>query len=172
MKIFKCKKLIVTTSLIAMFLATAHQPLPAKERRGSTVEVTMTDGNIVKGELLYVRDDALLVFEGDSGRSWYIYLEQMSQVKVLKKSKLSEGVSIGLGIGLLIGVNNLRKIDRESLMPVFFQRVVSFFPLPIAGLCGGLLGALAGIPKKISLAGASPEIIQQNLRRLKRYARE
>jgi len=171
MSIVKCNKLI--TALIFLTLtAFMRSPLTAKERRGATVEVTLSDGNVVKGELLSVREKALIVHEGNSGHSWYLYLDQISQVKVLRRSKLSEGVSVGIGVGLLLSVRNLKKIDRESLVPVFFQKVVSFWPLPITGLGGGLLGALGGIPQKYSLAGGSPQIVRKNLERLARHARE
>jgi hypothetical protein len=172
MILFKNKHCIMTVAAIALFMFFIHTHLQAgRERRGATVVVTMTDGSQVEGELLSVRADALLLYESASGRGWHIYLHQVAQVKVLKRSNFFDGLAIGIGVGFVIGVINLKKIDRESLMPAF-EMVGSFLQLPITGLCGGLLGAVFSFPRKFSLAGVSPQSVQQNLERLKRYARE
>ena len=50
-----------------IFLIWSSCPLKAaSERRGATVTVTLTDGNRVKGELLAVRTDFLLVYDRDA----------------------------------------------------------------------------------------------------------
>ncbi len=165
-------KILALVGSLTMTISLLSLPLPAaRVRKGATVEVTLADDGRVKGELLSVREDALLLYEDDSGRGRHIYLQQVTQVKVIRKSKLSEGIGIGIGIGLAISVTNLRKTDRESLIPAL-DVAESFLPLPVTGLCGGLLGALAGMPKKISLRGKSPEKVRTNLIWLKRHARE
>lgn len=167
----KGKKNIAAILAFVLVMASVNLPLPARERRGSTVEVTMTDGSRIKGELLAVKDDALLVYDRDADQGKRLDLQEVVQVKVLKESKFLEGIAIGIAVGLVISINNLKKIDRESLMPLF-EGIGCFLPLPITGLCGGLLGALSGIDKKLSLAGESSRSVQQNLEKLKRYARE
>ena len=172
MNIQKRKRFVVATLTLVIFIASAVMPLSAaRERRGRSVEVTMADGNRIKGELLAVRSDFLLVYDRDARLGKSLDLQQVAQVMVHKQPKFLDGLAIGLGIGLAASLYNLNKIDHESLMPIF-EIVSSFLPLPVAGLSGGLLGALGGIPKKYSLAGAAPQIVQRNLARLKRFARE
>jgi hypothetical protein len=171
MNIIKNKKFIATTLTFVLVMALAGLPLPAKERRGSTVEATMTDGSQVKGELLAVKTETLLIYDRDVLQGKSIDLQQVAQVKVLKKSKFFDGLGIGIVIGLVISVNNIKRIDRESLMPIF-EIVGSFWPVPIAGFSGGLIGAVCGINQKFSLVEVSSKSVQQNLVRLKRYARE
>lgn len=166
-----CNKSVVTTLILMMFMALAILPLPARELRGSTVEVILTDGSQVKGELLSVRADALLLYESGSGRGWHIYLQQVAQVKVIKRSHFFDGLAIGIGVGFVKGVIKLKNMDRDSLVPAFHV-IGSFLPLPLIALGGGLLGAGFSLPQKFSLAGVSPQSLQQNLERLKRYARE
>jgi hypothetical protein len=170
-KMLHYKKQLAMTLALVLFVALAGMPLAARARRGSMVVVTMDDGSQVKGELLSVRADALLLHESESGQGRHLNLHQVLQVKVLKKTTYLDGAGIGICVGLAIGANNLKKIERDSLAPAF-DMIGSFLPLPLIALGGGLLGAVLSMPKKISLAGKSPEVVQHNLRHLKRYARE
>lgn len=173
MNIHKSKKIMVATLTIVMALTLALLPLPADERWGSSVEVTMADGSKVHGELLAVKTDALLIFDQNSGQGKRIDLQRVAQVKVLKKSRFVEGLLIGLvvGVGASFLNSHILKNGMSGHEGYYFGLGLFVFP-PVAGLCGGLLGALAGIDKNISLAGTSSQNAQQNLKRLKRYARE
>ncbi len=148
------KKIMSPSWVFVMVCALASLTLAAKERRGATVMVTMTDGNRVKGELLAVRSDFLLVYDRDARLGKSLDLQQVAQVRIYKKPKFLAGLTIGLGVGLAASIYNLNKIDRESLMPLV-EIVGSFLPLPVAVFGGGMLGGLFSIPKKISLAGES-----------------
>lgn len=148
-----------------MSMALARLPLPARERRGSTVSVNMTDGRIVKGELLAVKADALLIYDKSADRAERLDLQQVNQVKVINKSKFLLGLAIGYGIGL---ASILVGLSKDSIMP---QQALFIVPLQ-PGLYSGLFGALAGIDKKFFLAGPSSPIRQEKLDQLKRYARE
>ena len=170
MKYLKGNKDVAITLTVVLAIALAGLPLAAVTK-GATVEVTMADGNWVKGELLAVRSDFLLVYDRDARLGKSLDLQQVAQVRVYRKPKLLAGLAIGLGVGLAVSIYNLKKIDHESLMPLF-EIVRSFLPLPAAGLSGGLLGAFGSIPSKYSLAGLSQQIVQRNLIRLKRFARE
>jgi len=166
MNIIKNKKTIATTLTFVLVMTLAGLPLPAKERRGSSVVVTMTAGRgVVKGELLAVKADTLLVYDQNANQGKSIDLKDVFQVKVLKKSKVGEGLLIGLGVGLVVAVISYDKT--EEFAGIGFLTIP-----PMAGLCGGLFGALSGIHEKFSLAGASSHTLHENLNRLKRYARE
>jgi|WetSurMetagenome_2_1015567.scaffolds.fasta_scaffold84960_2 hypothetical protein len=171
MKMPEGKRNVAPSWVFVLVCVLASLTLAAKERRGATVVVTMTDGNRVHGELLAVKSDALLVYDHDARLGKSLDLQQVAHVTVYKKPKFLDGLAIGLGVGLVASIYNLNKIEHESLMPLF-EIVRSVLPLPVAGLSGGLLGALGSIPQKNSLAGVSPQCIQRNLTRLKRFARE
>lgn len=168
MNIFKNKKFIATTLIFVMVMALAGMPLPAKERRGSTVEVTMTDSSRIKGELLAVKTDALLIYDQDASQGKSIDLQQVDKVKILKKSKFLTGFAIGFGVLFGPCLCGYAQSHGEGLLGLDMIFGLSAIP----GLCGGIIGALASADKKLSLAGASSQISQQNLDRLKRYARE
>ncbi|MCJ7526012.1 MAG: hypothetical protein MUP71_12445 [Candidatus Aminicenantes bacterium] len=173
MNIIKYKKLMVPALILMMFMALVCPPLPAKERRGSTVEVTMTDGSFVRGELLAVKADALLVYDSDDGQGRSIDIQQVDRVKIFRKGKFLEGLGIGLGAGLGMSLFN-SFILKNGVPGHYWENLVAgFFILaPISSLGGGISGALAGIDKKISMAGASPLSAKAKLKQLKHYARE
>jgi hypothetical protein len=166
MNIIQCNKIIVTALIFTMFVALANQPLPAKDRRGATVEVTMSDGSKVKGELLAVKADVLLVYDSAARQGKNIDLRQVTKVRVLKKSKFGEGLLIGLGVA--VGMSVIIQSKKNE-----FGFVFTFIGIGSqTALFGGIIGAVAGIDKKISLAGVSSQDILFNIEQLKRYARE
>ncbi|MBE0665777.1 MAG: hypothetical protein IH584_08110 [Candidatus Aminicenantes bacterium] len=174
MNINKGRHRTITAAVGVFFIFFFLSPLHAsRERRGATVEVTMTDGSKVRGELLAVKTDTLLVYDRTAGQGKIIELRQVDRVKVLKKTKFGEGLLIGLvvGVGISFFNSHILKSGMSGHESFYFGLGLSVFP-PITGLCGGLLGELAGIDKKLSLAGKSFERVQQNLLRLKRHARE
>lgn len=171
MNIFIIKKLIAAALSLMIFMALAVLPLSAaKERRGATVEVTMTDGSQVKGELLTVKNDSLLIFDRDAGQGKNIDLRQVAQVKLFKKGKFLPWLAIGVGVGLAIGFFQYSQYEKSEKGGMSELTIAA--QTPVTSLCGGILGAFAGIHEKFSLAGASSRIAQKNLERLKRYARD
>jgi hypothetical protein len=166
----KRNKVMAAAMAFAVFMALPNLPLPAKERRGATVEVTMVDGGRVKGELLAVKADALLICEEGTGKGERLDLRQVARVKLFKQSKFLKGMLIGLGagLGLSLYISSTYAGHDQGYGFALAMGIVT----PATCLGGGLLGGLAGLHEKFSLLGASPRSVQQNLGRLKRYARE
>lgn len=157
--------LAVAFLMIISFLC---QPLSAaKERRGSTVEVTLVDGKEVTGELLAVKSDSLWIFDHDAGRGENLDLQHVIQVKVLKKARVLQGLAMGLGAGIVLSIMIPHDHEWDDL------GIITHLYRPIVISClGGIIGNQASIPKRFSLTGASPLVRQSKLERLGRYARE
>ncbi len=166
-------KFMATILIFVLATTMVSLPLSAREWRGSTVEVTLIDGRSVKGELLAVKNYALLVHNPDIGRGEILDFQQVVKVEVLKKAKALQGLAIGLGVAL--GASFFNAYILKNGMPnhedYTFGLGLSVL-VPVTGTVGWVLGAFAGIPKKFSLAGTSSRRMQQNLERLKRYARK
>jgi hypothetical protein len=159
--------------ILMMLMALANLPLTASnERRGSRVVVTQTDGNLVRGELLAVKADALLIYDQDSDQAKSIDLQQVTQVRLLKKSKFLTGFVIGAAVGLGYLIFDLEILGNRGKRNTDFQEISYIIYPPFTGLVGGLLGTLTAMSANFSLVGESPERVQQNLERLKCYARE
>jgi hypothetical protein len=163
----KRNKFIATTMLLVFVISLASLPLSAGERRGSDVVVTLTDGSKIKGELLAVKTGALLVFERAAHQGKSIDLGQVANVKVLKTFWGLTGMVFGFGLGT--GIFKLTYDDSKCCGD---QMGSSLIILAICTLAGGIFGALKSVPTQITLTGGSYQRTQQNLEKLKRYARE
>lgn len=167
MNILLSKKFIATTLIFVLAITMARLPLPAKERRGSTVVVTLIDGSKVKGELLAVKTDALLVYDSAAHQGKSIELQQVAKVKVLKTFWAQTGLLVGLGVGT--GIAKLTYDDSNFYVD---EMRSSLIIMTIFTLAGVVFGAVKSVPKKISLTGESSQSVQKTLEKLRRYARE
>jgi hypothetical protein len=169
MNISKSDKFILTALAFVMFMVLAQLPLAAKERRGSTVVVTLILGRgTTEGELLAVKKDALLIYDHDAGRGQRIELQDVFQVRLIKKSKFFSWAAIGLASGFVTAVIQHRSEDRESLL---YGSGFIFFPFQF-GLLGGIVGAIAGTDIRFPMSGESSDLLVESLNQLKHYARE
>jgi hypothetical protein len=164
MNMLKFKKTVVTGLIYMMFMALVPLSLPAaKTRHGATVEVTMVDGRLARGELLAVRNDSLLVYDRAADQGQNLDLKQIDQVNVVKKSKIGLGLAIGLGVGLVLGCDPETNVHNEF----YWAKSMAGF-----GLLGGIVGAFSSTEKKFSMAGVSSPVIQFKLKWLRHYARD
>ena len=70
----------------------------AKEKKGASVEIQKKDGQLVQGELISVKENSLLILDSDSGADVTVFIRDISEIRVVKKSK----VLLGGGVGFLI----------------------------------------------------------------------
>lgn len=115
----KHSPLKTTIVFLTVFLLLPRLPLAArKERRGAQVEVSLTDGSRVEGELLAVKIDALLIYETNRVQGKNLDLSQIQSVKVIKRSKAWTGLAIGAAAGLgLSAVCNSLAEDTTDFFP-------------------------------------------------------
>ncbi len=161
-------RFIATALIFVLAFTMVSLPLSARERRGSTVVVTLIDGSKVKGELLAVKTDALLVYGSAARQGKSIDLQQVAKVKILKTFWALTGIVFGMGAGT--GLLTLIPPSRSNFyVDEMESRLIIMM---IFTLAGGVFGAYKSFPKKITLTGESFRSVQQNLERLRRYARE
>ena len=90
--------------LIALFLVfsvlTISGNLHAKEKRGANLVITKKDSRQVKGELIAVNHDSILLSEFESTAEVSIKIIDIKVIKIIKKSLLA--ILVGI-IGLLEG---------------------------------------------------------------------
>ena len=70
--------------------------LEAKEKRGVDVLIRKTDETEVRGELIAVKSDSLLILEFKTGVDIKTYVNEIDNIKVIKKSHPWKGAGIGL----------------------------------------------------------------------------
>jgi hypothetical protein len=132
---------IIAFSVAALLAAPGG--LAAKGRRGALIILTKADGAEVKGELVSVKPDSLLLLR--SGDALTIPRDKVLSVTLMRRSRKASGALTGLTIGTLAGVawgGSARVSGATSAMGT---------------ICGGL-GLVIGMVS--SRAGKAESIIQ------------
>jgi hypothetical protein len=165
----------VLLALTAILLLAAT-PIQAKGRSGAKVVVDTGLGyTTIKGELIAVRPDSLLLLDG-SGADRSIDVAQVRSVTVVKTSKAGIGGILGLlagvGGGYLVGytaaVASGACPDCEAPLSGFAG---GFFGCFIGLGAGASLGSAAGRDVVIPLGGLSRTELTTQLKKLRKYAR-
>ena len=165
---------------IALFLVFSLLALSgnliAKERRGAEIVIQKKDGQQVKGELIAVKKDSLLLLERESGADVTVDIGDVSVITIVKKSKFKLGAGLGLLVGASggalapLGLNMVFNVKPDS--PVLKLSLKYALIFGVIGLASGtLLGGLAGQDKTIQIEGKSDSEIKEVLERLRKKAR-
>ena len=126
---------------VAALLA-APSGLAAKGRRGALIILTKTDGAEVKGELVSVKPDSLLLLR--SGDALTIPRDKVHSVTLMRRSRKASGALTGFTIGALVGVVWMRH-DGGVMEEIST-------PVKAGAICGGLglvIGMVAGRGEKV-----------------------
>lgn len=166
----------LTGKLIASALAVSLLILPAnvsaKERRGATLLVTRLDGSGVRGELIAVKPDSLVLLS-TAGVDISVGVAEIGSVRIIRRSKAGKdalwggvgGVLVGgvLG-GLSGGIDEFTPTGAAVFLGLVFG---------VAGGLGGLgVGTLMGVDTTIAFAGEPDALARSRMEKLRVYSRE
>ena len=151
----------------------------SKERkRGAKLIITKKNGQEIKGELITVKENSLLLLDGKSGVDVSVDFKDIKIIKIIKKSKFWKGSLYGLLLGGGLGVAALvSAFLRSEEGDATLMEVISGTALyvGIAGavgyLIGGIIGASLGKEVTIQIEGMSDLEIEQALKKLRKKAR-
>ncbi len=147
------------TALFLVFsLLALSSNLLAKERRGANLVITKKDSRQVKGELIAVKENSLLLLDSESGADVSIDIADIRIIRIVKKGALY-GLAIGGGWGLLEGITGG---GEGTVFETFLEGIV---------LIGIPLGLILGKDKKIQIEGMTDSEIQEILEKLRKKAR-
>jgi len=157
--------------LIALFLVfsilTLSGNIFTKERKGAALIIQKKDGQQVRGELIAVKQNSLLLLDTD-GIDVSVIIEDIKVITVLKKFTSSKGALYGFLIGGVIGAALGYTADPDT--PPGRGTTAAIFGLS-AGLLGTLIGVAAGVNDKIQIEDKSDSEIQEILEKLRKKAR-
>jgi hypothetical protein len=142
--------------------------LSAKARRGALVVLTKVDGAEVKGELVSVKPDSLLLLK--SGDALTIPRVRVHSVTIMRRSRMASGALTGFTAGVLAGVS-------WGLSTGYVHGV---HPSVTAGAFAGVLGLAIGmavsrgekVESVIPLAGLTGPAADENWDKLRAYSKE
>ena len=165
----KRNKLIALFLIFSLMMLSAN--LYAKERRGAKLIVTKKDGQLIEGELITVKPNSLLLLDTE-GKDVSVDIGDVRVIRIVKKSKVLQGLGIGLlvggGSGILLGAT-------ESAGAEGFEglggAVIALLGIVGGLLIGGVAGSSAGKDEAIPIEGKPPAFIEFNLEKLRMKAR-
>jgi len=166
----KGKKFIALFIVFSLVMLSVN--LYAKERRGAKLIITKLDGQQIKGELITVKEDSLLLLDSESGADISVDIDDIKVIKIMKKSEVWKGVRIGGFIGVVAGA--LLFIASEKWKVGTLPVAVFTSPAILGGAIGASIGGTFGVAaagKTIQIEGKPDSEIQEALEKLRKKAR-
>ena len=146
--------------------------LNAKEKKGADLIIQKKDGIQVRGELIAVKQNSLLLQERESGADVTVDIADVGVITIKGKSKGWEGMGLGLLIGGGIGVGVAAAVvpSGYSTSGIAVAGIVALGAV-LGLLIGGYMGTTLGKDKAIQIEGNSDSEIQEILEKLRKKAR-
>lgn len=138
----------------------------AKERKhGAQVLIQKNDGQTLKGELLAVKEDKLILMDSVSLGGISVSVQDVMSVTIVKKSKFFQGLGLGFltggGTGVLLGFLSGDDPPGWFSWTAGQKALLGGLALGILGVpIGGIYGAAKGVDEKVYLDEKSPEQVK------------
>jgi hypothetical protein len=169
---FKGKKLINLFLVISLLIFS--MTLTAKERRGSEVVVHFKDGQQVRGELIAVKQNSLLLKESEKGTDVSVEVSEIKVIIIVKKSKAVTGAIVGGVVGVIGGVALGYASEYSEYGEIAHPSTLVKAGLFLGAVCaiaGMLVGIPLGIDQTVQIEGKTDPDINKLLEDLRKKAR-
>jgi hypothetical protein len=138
-------------------------------KKGKDLIVHKADGHQVRGWLIAVKEDSLLLMERDSGRDVSINIEDVGAITIVKKSKFLLRAGLGFASYIVVSMGTEAWADVSNQPELKDQTALGL------GLIAGLIGCIAGgslvKDKTIQIEEKSDAEIKEILEKLRKKAR-
>jgi hypothetical protein len=166
-----------SVALFGVFLlATIIPNLAAKERHGADTVIVKKNAQVVRGELIAVKDHSILVLNSVTKSDISVEISDMVSlsVKFAKKSNPWGAGMIGFVVGGALGAFVGHELGKSDGSFIDFSPVFASWGGAIGGIVGfggGYLSATKKRQEVYNFQGKSPEETLTILARLRTYAR-
>jgi hypothetical protein len=158
--------------LLVFSLLTLSGNLFAKEGKGAELIIQKKDETQVRGELIVVKENLLLLLERESGADKSVDLREIEVITIKKKFGVLQGAGLGLILGMGVGAAVGGSMEVEGFgygfSTAYGAGIGAFIGL-ISGISIGQV--LPGSDETIRIGGKSEAEIQETLEKLRRKAR-
>ena len=163
----------------SVILAISASVIQSASAGGRAIDVYLRDSSVVRGELLSIRDTALVItstpgapdtmLAAHPGMVSLIGWRNVVQVRSEGRSNVGLGMGIGFAAGLLIGVAAAQSVDAND--PDYYNTLTPKLAIPLrSGGIGLCAGALIGLTASSADIDVKPQPGYQ-FTLLRRYAR-
>ena len=143
--------------------------------KGAQIEMITKDDQHIRGELIAIKRDSILLLEQDTKMDVTIVIKDIKIVRLVKKTSVLSSAGIGflsgVAFGTVVGVGIYN--EGSSWLDDARENIIggALF-LGITGvIIGGLAGIVSGIDETIQIEGKSDSEIIEILRKLRGKAR-
>ena len=174
--------LFLVFSLLQISCSTLKRLEEKREKRikhGATLVITKKDGQQIKGELITVKQDSLLLLDTE-GKDVSVDIADIKVIRVMKKSQFWVGALSGFLMGGAFGASlGISYAEKEKSKPGLLAGYMADWAIlgygiglgAIGALLGGLIGAAVGTDKTIQIEGRPDLEINEVLEKLRKKAR-
>jgi hypothetical protein len=142
--------------------------------KGAQIEIQQKNGRAVKGELITVKENSLLIVDSVSGADVSVLIADIRYITILKKSKAllwgGIGSAAGIGIGALSGViahGGEQWFGSQAEWAMYGAATGA-----VIGLIGGIaVGAIMGSDKTFDMDEQTQSEIKKTMKYLQGIAR-
>ena len=175
-KIWLSGKGVRLATIIAVVLSLAMSSAAKEKKQGAELLVQKKDGHVIKAELLAVKGRDLILMDFSSFSEMRVGIDDVRSIKIVKKSKLFQGLGLGLlaggaggaGIGLLSGDDEggwfALTAEEKALAGGIFLGALGM-------ALGGIYGVIKGTDESVEMEGKAPQEIDAILIKLDGKAR-
>jgi len=152
--------------------------LLAEEKRGANIEIYKTKPKMegtpfekpdIRGELIAVKVNSLLILDSESGADITVGIEDVKVIKIMKKSKAWGGTFLGLMIGGFAGAALGSSGGGDSA--AIGALIVGIGVGIVGAFVGAVIGSSFRIDEIIQFEGKSDSEIKEILEKLRKKAR-
>lgn len=152
-------------------ISSNHVTKAKPKKRGTDLIIQKTNETHIRGELISVKQNSLLLLDRESGADMTMNIDDIRVITVAGKSK----ALLGAGLGFLAGAS-AGAIVGHQLSKAWWWDQGTEICAAIGGLAGALVGGLiigasAGKEETIQIEGKSGSEIQDIMEKLRKKAR-
>ena len=175
-------KKVIALILVAILFFTAQEEMLAVEKQGIQIYVHFKNGKSIKGELICVKQDGLLVLDPTTGGGRSIAMSEVKAIDIARKAQVGLGMLLGTLSAIVIGsviegpFHDKRTSGWFGGEPGVYtaaeQRRDALLPYGVGGFgVGALIGVACGIDKRFKIDGRSEHEVREVLEKLRKKAR-
>jgi hypothetical protein len=158
----------IMTLIIGVSLLFPSGALVAKERQGAQLVITKTDGTVINGELIAVKQNGILILETSPRIGEDIDISDIKYIKTKKNSKAPIGTIVLSLVGAAAGGSIGYYVGWQTTKGAVIGGGIG---LLFGGLFGWGIDSIVKKSETLDIEGRSPEDIRMILDRLRSQAR-
>lgn len=161
---------------VAVVLSLVMSLVAKEKKQGAELLVQTKDGRAVKAELLAVKERNLILMDTLTSSEIVIGIDQARSIKIVKKSKLFQGLGLGLlvGGGGGAGIGFLSGDDKGGWFALTAEEKALYGAVGfgiLGSALGGIYGIIKGTDEYVETEGMTPQEIEGILIKLDGKAR-